>query len=66
MKVFVAFPPEEEKQVETRSKTPLGFLDERRLPPDMYITVINGVPAPIDQPLNDGDRLTFISVASGG
>jgi sulfur carrier protein ThiS len=46
--------------------TPKAVLDVLGLLPDAHIVLRDRVPIPIDEPLNDGETIKIIKVASGG
>jgi sulfur carrier protein ThiS len=66
MHLLVTFPPAGEERVETAARTPLALLRERRLLPDQHLALRGGRPIPLDEPLAEGDRVTFLRVTSGG
>jgi sulfur carrier protein ThiS len=44
----------------------LALLSKLEFAPDVHIITKNKLPIPMDEILNDGDKLTIISVVSGG
>jgi len=68
VKVHVEFFPSKEKKVvklEDR-RTGIELLKNLDLHLDSYILVRDDMPIPIDQKLNDGDKIKILSVVSGG
>ncbi len=48
------------------NSTGLGLLRALKLAPDAHLVVRGDRPLPLDEPLEDGERLTVLSVVSGG
>jgi sulfur carrier protein ThiS len=66
--IQVEFFPSKEKRVVKIEGKPTGveLLKDMKLHLDAYILVKNNTPIPIDQELEDGDRIRLLSVVSGG
>ena len=61
------FPSEERKTVELNwGATGIELLGALGKHLDSHILTKKGIPIPIDQRLEDGDRIRILSVASGG
>ncbi len=46
--------------------TGMDLLDELGLAPDAHILLRGDAPIPVDEPLQDGERLVILSAVSGG
>ena len=68
MKVHVELLPSGERKVMKLSDEASGFdvVDALDLRPDAHILVRDGRPIPMDEVLENGDRVKLIKVASGG
>jgi len=56
----------DDEQWEIEASSPLEVLQALSLLPDSYLILRDNVPIPIDEPLNNGDIIRAIKVASGG
>lgn len=68
MKVAVCVPgTEKEKTVDLEdSANSLMVIEKLGFFPDAVLVKKNGAIIPMDEPLNDGDKITLIVVSSGG
>jgi len=61
------FPQKREVSIELGDRsTGLDLVKALNLAPDVHILVKDGAPIPIDETLQDGNRIRVIAVVSGG
>jgi len=69
MRIKVALYPEKNNldlEIKSENATVLDVLAKLNIKPDTVIVIRENKPIPIDEDINDGDKLKIIKVASGG
>ncbi|OYT58154.1 hypothetical protein B6U70_01110 [Euryarchaeota archaeon ex4484_162] len=69
MRIKVALYPEKNNsdlKIKSENATVLDVLTKLNIKPDTVIVMRDSKPIPVDDNINDGDKLKIIKVASGG
>ncbi|MCD6108360.1 MAG: hypothetical protein DRJ99_00510 [Thermoplasmata archaeon] len=69
MRIKVALYPEKNNsdlEIKSENATVLDVLTKLNIKPDTVIVMRDSKPIPVDDNINDGDKLKIIKVASGG